>query len=452
MEQLALAGALTPSQVALWEERGVPLRRLGSQRERLELVSRLQSLEQKDGQELREAYREASGLPPEAGAVPKEPEQLLQRLRQLLSWKALPLNELRKECHDAGISHRSVGVALSEEEKRGELVDRLVLSRWAEHWSGQYPVGRFGTIRSARTFVETMQRLVGREVGLQAELASVSGLPQEAFGTMTRQELVENIKKVLLWKELPLDDLQDECLQLSLSWRVGQEGISVQQQHQELLERLVMATCARAWEAQGLPVKRLGSAEAATSLRQRWQALEGLGVEELRREHAALGLPARTAAPKVLDLLPRLRQAALWESLPLGELQRECRQLGVEHGIGSRDQVLKALICGTWAPPDDANDASQDFWKSAASKEAAAGPRAASGPSSERLRKVAVHFQTLGLPPDAGLEELKRSYRKLILQHHPDKNQGAAQEEAARRFREVSEAYEAISEFMRMRH
>ncbi|CAE7763252.1 GALNT11 [Symbiodinium sp. KB8] len=39
---------------------------------------------------------------------------------------------------------------------------------------------------------------------------------------MTRQELVENIKKVLLWKELPLDDLQDECLQLSLSWRVGQ--------------------------------------------------------------------------------------------------------------------------------------------------------------------------------------------------------------------------------------
>lgn len=262
---------------------------------------------------------------------------------------------------------------------------------------------------------------------------------------------MENIKKVLLWKELPLDDLQDECLQLSLSWRVGQEGISVQQQHQELLERLVMATCARAWEAQGLPVKRLGSAEAATSLRQRWQALEGLGVEELRREHAALGLPARTAAPKVLDLLPRLRQAALWESLPLGELQRECRQLGVEHGIGSRDQVLKALICGTWAPPDDANDASQDFWKSAASKEAAAGPRAASGPSSERLRKVAVHFQTLGLPPDAGLEELKRSYRKLILQHHPDKNQGAAQEEAARRFREVSEAYEAISEFMRMR-
>eukprot|EP00439_Symbiodinium_sp_Y106_P029341 s2767_g3.t1 len=76
LQQLALAGALTPSQVALWEERGAdsldvrctvahnPL--ACSQRERLELVSRLQSLEQKDGQELREAYREASGLPPEA--------------------------------------------------------------------------------------------------------------------------------------------------------------------------------------------------------------------------------------------------------------------------------------------------------------------------------------------------------------------------------------------------
>ena len=30
--------------------------------------------------------------------------------------------------------------------------------------------------------------------------------------------------------------------------------------------------------------------------------------------------------------------------------------------------------------------------------------------------------------------------RKKSRQHHPDKNQGAAQEEAARRFREVSEA------------
>ncbi|CAE7221329.1 nucI [Symbiodinium pilosum] len=197
-----------------------------------------------------------------------KPCEKLLKSKQLFSWKALPLNELRKECHDAGISHRSMGVSLSDEDKKGELVDRLILFRWAEHWGAQYPVNRFGTIRSANNFVETMQRLVGREVGLQAELATVSGLPQEAFGTMTRQELVENIKKVLLWKELPLDDLQEECLRLSLSWRVDQagklvilfalgsccvwrnvfkrnvtrslqDGLSSHQQQQELCERLV---------------------------------------------------------------------------------------------------------------------------------------------------------------------------------------------------------------------
>ncbi|CAE7241023.1 dnaJ [Symbiodinium natans] len=344
-----------------------------------------------------------------------------------------------------------MGVALSDDDKRAELVDRLILSRWAEQWSAEYPVGRFGTIRSASNFVETMQRLVGREVGLQAELSSVSGLPQEAFGTMTRQELVENIKTVLLWKELPLDDLQEECLRLSLSWRVDQEGLSVQQQQQELRERLVMASCAKAWEAEGLPVKRLGSAEAAVALRRRWQGLDGLGVEELRRQYADLGLPTRAPQPKVLDFLPRLRQAALWAALPLGELQRECRQLGLEQGTSSREQALKALICGTWAPPDDANDASEDFWKSAAGKEAASGNLGAKGPSSEKLRKMAVHFQTLGLEPNAGHEELKRSYRKLVLQYHPDKNPGAAAEAAARRFREVSEAYEALTEFMKVR-
>ncbi|CAE7196151.1 nucI [Symbiodinium sp. CCMP2592] len=83
-------------------------------------------------------YGDVAGLD---GDKDGKPCEKLLRSKQLLSWKALPLNELRKECHDAGISHRSVGVALSDEEKRAELVDRLVLSRMFEEVTCYNPKG-----------------------------------------------------------------------------------------------------------------------------------------------------------------------------------------------------------------------------------------------------------------------------------------------------------------------
>ncbi|CAJ1403881.1 unnamed protein product [Effrenium voratum] len=59
---------------------------------------------------------------------------------------------------------------------------------------------------------------------------------------MGRQELVEHLKNVLLWKELSVDELREECMQRSLSWRAEAE----RQERQELQERLAMACCAKA--------------------------------------------------------------------------------------------------------------------------------------------------------------------------------------------------------------
>ena len=50
------------------------------------------------------------------------------------------------------------------------------------------------------------------------------------------------------------------------------------------------------------------------------------------------------------------------------------------------------------------------------------------------------HYLTLGIPCDATMAEVKKAYRKLALQHHPDKNQG--DEVSAERFKEVTAAYE----------
>lgn len=52
------------------------------------------------------------------------------------------------------------------------------------------------------------------------------------------------------------------------------------------------------------------------------------------------------------------------------------------------------------------------------------------------------YYQLLGVPRDASTGDIKKAYRKLALQYHPDRNQGS--KEAEERFKEVTEAYEVL--------
>ncbi|MBD2100305.1 DnaJ C-terminal domain-containing protein [Leptolyngbya sp. FACHB-261] len=54
------------------------------------------------------------------------------------------------------------------------------------------------------------------------------------------------------------------------------------------------------------------------------------------------------------------------------------------------------------------------------------------------------YYAVLGVSKDANQEELKRVYRKLARQYHPDVNPGDQQAEA--RFKEINEAYEVLSD------
>jgi len=55
-------------------------------------------------------------------------------------------------------------------------------------------------------------------------------------------------------------------------------------------------------------------------------------------------------------------------------------------------------------------------------------------------------YEILGVPKTASDEEIKKSYRKLAMKYHPDRNQGEAAKEAEVKFKEAKEAYEMLSD------
>ena len=55
-------------------------------------------------------------------------------------------------------------------------------------------------------------------------------------------------------------------------------------------------------------------------------------------------------------------------------------------------------------------------------------------------------YQTLNIPKTATQSEIKKAYRKAALQHHPDKVPKEERSKAEHKFKEISKAYEWLSD------
>ena len=60
------------------------------------------------------------------------------------------------------------------------------------------------------------------------------------------------------------------------------------------------------------------------------------------------------------------------------------------------------------------------------------------------------YYAVLGVPKTATAEEIKKAYRKLARQYHPDANPGSSgNSDSTAKFKEVSEAYDVLSDSKR---
>src|SRR5471030_2374192 len=54
------------------------------------------------------------------------------------------------------------------------------------------------------------------------------------------------------------------------------------------------------------------------------------------------------------------------------------------------------------------------------------------------------YYELLGVAKTASADDLKKAYRKLAMQHHPDRNPG--DKKAEEKFKELSHAYDILSD------
>ncbi|CAE8664837.1 unnamed protein product, partial [Polarella glacialis] len=282
-------------QLKVWSAQGIPVKRLESMQAAVCVVQRVQQLRTMDEASLRKEYA-CLGLPEDAGQKPAK-QELMDRLQQVARWQQLPLRELQRECKDSDISTGGVSAKLNDEDQKSAFVERLVLAKFADLWVARsVPIKRLCGISAAAKLARELARLQAtKEDALQLEYSNL-GLPKAAFKMPELKDALARLKLVALRRELPVHELRRECQDAGASTG-GLSGLCDEAVRRELLERLLLVSCADAWRSRGVPLQRLASIRSAEELALQHERLDGLADGELLAEYKKLDIKSQARVP-----------------------------------------------------------------------------------------------------------------------------------------------------------
>lgn len=161
--------------------------------------------------------------------------------------------------------------------------------------------------------------------------------------SFARKDLIVMLQAVRSWRSASYLELSQLCwgFQINASWKDTQEV---------LCQRLKNKT----WEAWDIPIERFGGdMTAAYELLEHFQELEPMSLDQLMTLCHKKGLPIE-GSPEMVPMKERLKLVALWERLPLKELEAECYRRGLPCAPvplpGSqwpaRNELLRILVQG----------------------------------------------------------------------------------------------------------
>jgi len=342
-------------------------------------------------------------------------------------------------------------------DKDDELLNSMLNELTVDQFAGFYersgvPVRDLGSFAAANAVTERWDVLAKMSANeLAMEFTRLVGIEPDA-----KVELEAQLRSAAVWEELPLTALFRECARRKLAGPL--EATSFELQRAELWDRLLGTLCKDLYLAIGLDLKLLVTTKRAAALYRRWCEIDELPSPTLQKEYATFDLPK--VAEK--EQRTRVKKVAYWDALPFNALREECWNMGMRSAYfnsadfhGRRERLIREAIWFQWAPktggqtkmPSDARGWQPPPREQAKDQQGRPNcPFEYMPPPPQPMVPMHIrqHLQTLLLPPNASLRDVKAAYKKLALKYHPDKNSKDMEDLVTQRFTEIRSAYDEL--------
>lgn len=305
----------------VWEAHGIPVRRLGSLGVAERLSRHFERLQSIGFTSVKLEYRKLN-LPSDPG-MPKQ--DMVDRLRDVAVWEALPMTELQRECAERGVPIRDVRGNANDRQR--EMLDRLLHHSCMLAWDAKgVPASRLGSFEAAAQLVRRFEYIDNLPAAkLRAEY-KLMNLPLEKG--VPNEEFTERLKKMAAWQALSPEELRKECTSARVAFADAELDLldDDDERRSVLVDHLLLHDCGIAWEKRDYPVRRMTDAQNAVFVVEQYEHFQNMGNAALRKAYTEFGLPEDAGGMERQDLLRRLKTALVWQSMPSAELRKECQQ------------------------------------------------------------------------------------------------------------------------------